>query len=704
MIVLCILYLIFEILMLAFLANKIRKCKQISLKDTVIYPFLMVVSALVLCTASAECLTPEKWYENVTYALSKVFDVIKLSADSKLMVALQNNDIFMLIDYVLLYVISALALFSLSLSLVKTLIKNILRIKIFNDEIDFIFGMNDDAKAYINNLTADERKKTCVVLEQTENKNYTTEKMYLDDSGIKYYVLPYGNEKDFAKTVSHLTSRKKKKYYLIGFFDTDRKIYDFVGFAQAYLKANNLYGKNVQFTVSSASGQTAFIKELIKGNPEGEVTNSRGKTVPLKDESRGNIRTFDKHEIIAYDFIWNNNFAKYFPKKLINDNCTIQDCDINLYVLGFGKVNQALLKDILVQTQFVTLKDGLLTPNRMNVTIYDKCEKLENVDFAYGLLKYDESNFKKENFLELPKCYSSQINYQFDTNTGEPNFINTIYDEIKQRGKKKPQINYFLISLGSDYENSLIAKRLKDSFSLLGENYTNTFFVRCRQSLTLPNNSFIYFGGDKAVLTYKNVVGDSIYKMAKIESCIYEGRPVTEENINLEWSTLSRIKQDSNLYSVASIPFKLSLLKIDDYSISEDEYFAKYDPNNERKNYVYSDKLAKAGEFSARDVLAFAEHERWNAFELSEGAMPMKIKNSLIIEKLEDGTEKATFKNKSDNEIYHLCITTSRGLNQYHDYVEEINKKYNLNETADVIVYDYDLMDNVLRHLKQLNR
>lgn len=703
MVVLSAIFLLIELIMLVYLINKIRKTKQISLKDTVIYPFLILVAALVMGTAHAKYMEHKLWFESVNYAFSQAINLLKLSVDNALLNALNKNNTFLLVDYMLLFGISALALFSLSLSLVKTLIKNFMRIKIFNREIDYIFGFNEDVKTYINNLTKEQRKKTCVVLKYTETGLYTAEKLYLDDNGIKCYILPYDTEKNFKKTVARLASSKNKKYYILGFLDTEKAIYDFTNYAQNYLRDNNLYGKNLQFVVFVSGGHTQFVRELIKGNPRGEVINSRGKTVKLADESRGNITAFDKHEILAYDLIWDNNFAKHFPKNLINDDCTVQDCDINLYVLGFGKVNQAVLKDILIETQFVTVNNGKLAPKRMNVIVYDKEKKIKNINLAYGLMKYDEKTFNSEKYFELPEGYTSQIHYKYDTDIGEINFINRIYDEIKERAKIKPQVNYFLISIGVDYENSLIAKRLKDSFALLGNDCTNTYFVRCQHAMRLPADEFVYYGDESEVLTYENVVADAVYKIAKMESCIYEDRPVTEDNIRLEWSTLSRIKQGSNLYSVASIPFKLSLLKFDDYSITEEEYFKRYDPENERKNYTYSEKLSSASDrFSARDVLAFSEHERWNAYQLSVGAVPMKIKNSLKVEKNPDGTVKAVFSNKSENEVYHLCITTSRGLNQYHDYVEKINKQYGLNETSDVITYDYDLMDNVMQHLHHL--
>lgn len=701
MIVLSILFLIFELMMIIFLVDKIRKCKQISIKDTVIYPFLILVSAFVMGVSHAAYLPHEKWYESLTYASSNAIDIIKLSIDDSLLKALQEQNTFMLVNYLLLYFISALALFSLSLSLVKTIVKNLARVKIFNKEISYVFGLNAAAKTYLGNLSRKEKQKTCVVLEEeSDNRSRNADKLYLSDAGIKYYVLPYGDKTDFSYAAARLTASKKKQYYLLGFFDSDKDVYSFTRNAQSYLRENALYGKNVRFVIFAASRQTPFVKELIKGNPRGEVVNANGKTVKLADESRGDISVYDKSSMLAYSFLWKHNLAKYFPKNLLSDNCTVKDCDINLYMLGFGEVNQALMNDLLIQTQFVTERDGALAPLRLNVAVYDKFEKLENISLSYGFLKYDEKNYCKENYFDLPEGYASHVKCNFGTDIGGVNFINDIYDEIKERGKKKPQVNYFIVALGNDCTNSLIATRLADSLSLLGEGYTNTYFVRCKQSLKLPDNDFVYFGDERDVLTYKNLIADAVYEIAKTESCIYEGRPVTDANIRLEWSTLSRIKQESNLYAVASIPFKLALLGFDGYDLTDEEYFAKYDPDGERNRYTYSEKLSLKGVFSARDALAFSEHERWTAYELSAGALPMKIKLSLV----KDENGNATFINKTANETYHLCITTAKGLNQYHDYVEKINKEYGLNETSDVIKYDYDLMDNLTEHLKRLKK
>ena len=87
---------------------------------------------------------------------------------------------------------------------------------------------------------------------------------------------------------------------------------------------NGLYGKNVQFIISASGDKTQFVRELIKGNPDGiTVENAKGKTVKLQDESRGNIVVFDKYEIKAFDFILNHNLAKYFPESLLNGNSTV---------------------------------------------------------------------------------------------------------------------------------------------------------------------------------------------------------------------------------------------------------------------------------------------------------------------------------------------------------------------------------------------
>jgi hypothetical protein len=237
-------------------------------------------------------------------------------------------------------------------------------------------------------------------------------------------------------------------------------------------------------------------------------------------------------------------------------------------------------------------------------------------------------------------------------------------------------------------------------FNFISDDTYNRAFVRTKDGISLPCFDFITksddqfdiipFGDDNMLLNYDNVIRNNLYEKAMRESCVYQHLDLTKENITLLWASLSRIKQRSNLYSIASIAFKMSLLNFNqDYSL--EEYFAKYDPDGARDHYQYSTKLITENEvYTPRDVLAFIEHERWNAFQLSEGVLPFKKKNLF-------DAKNQKLHTKSSNELFHINLTSQEGLYEYHDYIDQLNEQYQTNFDNDVVKYDYDLMDHLIK-------
>ncbi|MDE6414560.1 MAG: hypothetical protein K2K48_04020 [Anaeroplasmataceae bacterium] len=697
-----IIFIVVEILIIFYLIYMIKKDKKFSLKTTLVYPLLIILAIIVILTAKLSYQNEKAWYISLLESFSEALKTIKLDVNTVLLESLIKNDKFLLVDYLGLFVVSAISLISITFVIFKSIILNILKIKYFEKEITYIFGLSEEGKTYIRNVCNESdkthKRQIVVVLKKTNISNYSDEKMFLNEQNIKYKICDFKDRQHYFKTISHLTKHlDKKKYNIISFYKKDKDIYEFVCWAQEYLKNNNLYkNNNIQFIISTDYNQKHIVNELITGTPC-EIKNPNGDITYVKDQSHGKIRSFNKYDMISYDFLWKNNLAKYFPKELINDDCTInENVNVNLFVLGFGKVNQSMVRDILIDTQFVrkiTNGSGTykLSPVRLNVHIYDENEKLLNHEFSNGFMKYKKENYKDKlsDYFDLPEDYYTHIKQHFNKNTNEEYFISSLYDEIKSQTSNPNVIavNYFLISLGSDFDNSLIARQIIDSLIEV-DNIHNTIFVRTRESLCLPNhnlNNIVYFGDDKKILTFDNVVADQIYLSAKIESCIYNKKEATVDNITEIWSDISKIKQQSNLYSVATIPFKLSLLKLDDKDLSVNNFYERYDPQKRRDAYnidEYIEMIKGTKEFHAIDVLAYLEHERWNAFELSQGVLPMK---KSMLKKNESG--------KNVNEKYHINICSAQGL---IEYFRETQK--------DVIKYDYDILNNFDKHFNQLNK
>ena len=702
---------VLEALIFGYICFRIVKSKQISLKDTVVYPFLVIISAVLIAYGQARYGNFPAWWKAVPSSFSGALSLLTMKLDSGLTELFLANDYALYIGYVFAYVISAMALFSISISLFKVMVRNRLRIRFNRKELDYLFTLTEDAKTYIKNLNAEQRKQTVVILQKSYDKAYADERLFLDEQGVKFKIMPFQGEKAFSAAMRSLMRCKKaEKFYFVSFMEKEPEIYDFVTNAKRFLKANDLYDGKVQFVVSTAPSQRVYVRELIEGAPQEMVTNLKNKEVRLVDESKGCVRSYDKYGIMAFDFIRTHDLAKSFPQELLNADATIADACVNLFVLGFGKVNQALVKDVLINTQFVTKAPAKeagkfeLKPVRLNTYIFDENKSSADLQLSSGIMKYDKAVLNAEAYFELPEDYRSHIVFENEINVEGVKSFDKIRDVVfAQMGQKKPIVNYYIVSLGTDFENVAIAQKLLNNLPQGAAH--NVVYVRTGNAAILKDlgtPSIIPFGDNKTVLSYDNVIADKMYSDAKVQSCVYEGKAATKENVAKEWSTLSKIKQDSNLYSVAGIPFKLSLLKAsanDKKSIVAE----RYDPEGRRgkgKNAdgdlsaleVYS-YLSPSATFYPRDVLAFSEHERWLALEMSLGVTPMEKS------KIETYNQ-----NKTPNELCHACLTTARGLADYCDVMKPLKGKFAPDDAiqkklgdADVIKYDFDVMDNYVK-------
>lgn len=742
-----ILFVALEIFLIVFLIFKIKRYRRLTLKDTIVYPIVVLLTIVTLIVTKLFYLQ-EKGFQVVSSSLNDSVSIVALSLNMDVFNGLlEYNSVaskFVLATYIGEYLVSALALLSISFLLVHIAfvntcrkIKNFLSLK--NQEVDYVIGFNEDVqeyvKAYCEKYVMDSNNKgrnhrMIVVLNSAVLNSYESEKFYLHKYKTSFITKPYTTVKDIKKTIKQLSFGKRSKR-IISFLDDDRQNFLFVNEALQYVVEND---KDVKFIVVANNSQEAFLKNIIY---EKDVNNS------TKDKSNGRINIYNKYNLISLEFIKNHNFAKYFPKKFVNDDLTISDdCDINLYFFGFGNVNQALLRDILITNQFVRkAKDGdktILLPKRLNVEVFESKLKIESMDLFNGILKYKKEKYQNpERFLELPEDYVSTVHLNSNVSIYEEKFINDLFNTIKKKANDgKYQINYFIVSIDSDFVNCNIAKRLKNNFDHI-EGAHNTYFIRLKEDLFDIEDNMISFGRCKDVLSYDNVVGNHIYDTANLFHYYYE-----EKKEYAKTSTPLEFK--SNLYNVSSLYFKLSLLYLKkkedkEYNITTlaslmEEYimpdpFTQYDLANSSNDEFYNnlcDGIAEEN-FNIRDVFAFIEHERWNAYELSQGSLPMSkeycekqldyickkiVSNeqgelSELFCKFDEENNRYKIKfNKTLDELYHLCLTTNKGLKEYYYYLSKIFKEYcdkynlkNLVTSADVVFYDYKYMDVVKKDI-----
>lgn len=689
--IVAIVWVLIELVLLAYLITKIRRYRSLSIKDTIVYPILVVLT-LVLLVISRAIYMDLSFFDNVKASFTDALSIAALSINKELMDILKAESIPLVIAYYGCFAISFVALSSLTLYCLDIAVRNIIRLaRLFfsKDEIIRIFGFTEDAKKMMKNFKHDKVKMTCV-LDSGVMSKYVEEKTFLNKYNIGYIEAPFKLKYDYVNTIRKVTRFKHKKYIIITFFEEDKKNDEFSSAIVKFLKDEKLNQGNVRFIMNVDEVQEEFIKRKHH-DPKTNV-----------DTLQGKLRTYNKYDLNSLLFVKNHPFSKYLnflnekEKGFINDDCTLGDVDIHIYTLGFGRINQPLLRDSLIMNQFVTKKlvdknAFKLEPYEIGVDVYDINLKLKALNLTSGLLKYKKKDFNQNDYLPLPHDYSSNVKFHLLTNVEEMSFINKIYDDIKERMKKnhKKQVNFFLVSLGSDMYNSLIAENMRKHIDAIKGSYS-FYFVRKDGPIndSREDDYFKYFGNEEELFSTKNVLLDDFFSKAKKEHYFY----TKDENIDIdaEWNKLSRIKQKSNIYAISSLSFKKELLNCN----TKEDYFSKYNPHNIKPvDDKDIDRLIKPHEsFDPIDVIAFSEHERWNAYELAQGLLPMKISlfNDLNVDKNEGDYPI----NQTGDGNYHLCITSQEGLVEYYKLFT--SRKF---KGANVIGYDYDLMDHYIDHL-----
>ena len=686
-----IIFCLFEAILLVLLLYKIKRYKSLTIKDTIVYPLLLILTFLLMLFSRLMTMEISFW-SNIKASFDDSIDIVKLSFNEDMLALLKEKEFALLIPYYGAFIISLTALMSLTLYLLNITVRNFNRLilaRFVGKHIVLLFGYNDELKKMVKNFEHDKVKMIAVLDSGALNK-FVEEKTFLDKHKISYIEYPYKEKEDYVKTIKRVTRLKSKKYTVLTFFKEDKKNDEFSSAILSFLKDDKA-NKNVDFIMNVNNVQDEFIQNRIHdSNTKIDLTN-------------GKLRTYNQYNLNSYLFIKEHPLSKYIKslekkgEHFIDDDCTLNNADIHAYFLGFGQINQPLFRDILINNQFVEKNETgkgqyTLKSKRIDVDVYDLELKLNAVNLTTGILKYNKKEYKQNEYLDLCDDYVSHVNFHLDTNIEDSGFINKIYNEIKERIKtsNKKQINFFFISLDSDMYNSLIANKVRKHIDVINNSYS-FYFVR-KDNVTENDRKYeniIYFGQDKTLFSTKNVLLNEVYNSAKYEHLCYLGKQ-DEQDLDKYWQSLPKSKQKSNLYAVAGIYFKKELMNCEIINFEE-----KYNPHKISKvddNDI--DRLIKPHkEFDPIDVLAFLEHERWNAFELAEGVLPMKIK---LFEELNKGTKEPV--NKTEDGNYHLCITSAKGLVDYYKLFKD--KGYS---NANVIKYDYDSMDNYISHYHLLN-
>lgn len=182
----------------------------------------------------------------------------------------------------------------------------------------------------------------------------------------------------------------------------------------------------------------------------------------------------------------------------------------------------------------------------------------------------------------------------------------------------------------------------------------------------------------------------------------YEYEEDVKRDALKSWYAQSQIQRDNNVYVCMCIREKLNLLGYDYIPRTNDEkdacaeYEKKYEEGDpivygkERDGIKGKLPVKYTIDFvngSKRQAMAILEHQRWNAYMISNGVIPSTI------EQIENGDSKNLALRRHGN------VTTFEGLVEFRKIMA---KKDNCSEEkTDVIKYDYQIMDDLVWLLNQ---
>lgn len=392
------------------------------------------------------------------------------------------------------------------------------------------------------------------------------------------------------------------------------------------------------------------------------------------------INCFNKYELIARKFVESYPITRYMPSKFFDYDlaCVRDDVTVNVFYFGFGKISSALYRAQVMNDQLPTVSGGKyggdvkhFLVNYYAYDVLDRKNENKNSNYYDNRFYSEYSKFTSDKYFEVPGkiCNFGFFNNSIDHAEAFENFKATAFagDRV---------FNNIIVSYGDDVDN--IDYALKTAMLFKQNDFADYhIFIRVKKYQKEYDAFFdgkaTFFGYDDFVINHKVVVDENLTAKAKSVNASYEQK---SKEIS-KWAQLPAIKKMSNVYSGLNVRLKLNLLGYDlaendgkNYSATRmSELLEKVKEGAPTEKSVYSDYFFfdKDVIFPA-NVLASQEKMRWNAFYINNGYVPMP-KDAVYYKKV--GAKDYFYKDDDDKKL-HACITTDKGLDEYHRLIAKL--------------------------------
>ncbi|GHT44335.1 hypothetical protein AGMMS49965_19770 [Bacteroidia bacterium] len=524
-----------------------------------------------------------------------------------------------------------------------------------------IAGNGVHQKILLENLTQEQKKNAIIILNEN---NEEAKKEY------RAQGFPVISGKISVEILKKTGLFDKRETALIAISDADVENLEIARTITEHLKTLD----------ENTRAKLSFTARIMYTNIE------RAEHFKFSETAGGKIQFFNPYEITARSFLFDNPITKFIPPEHINTGTAqlIEKFDFLHVFIGFGKASRELLKQSIAANQILGMDYRALV---IDSDIHDRQSSFMN--HSRGLFSNNNDHISDEYFPMPQEKYHIEF---INCNVLSKEMYDTVINRIK-----KAEASMVIVSLGNVQLNAETAMELRQRCyeQNIAKEKTN-IFVRSKihSPITVEdvlNNDDIIeiatFGFEDEILTLDYIINMDMDKLAKCIAGNYSG-----SNAN-KWEALTNQKREANIYAALSIRIKLNMMGFDMiYDETEQdentlkEFENTYDIEKARKlralNNRFSIERDSAGNIAntIRNNLARLEHQRWNAYHLVKGWMPMPKS---------DITEIAASR-RNERTKQHACITTFEGL-------EALASMQN---GEDTMHYDCDLMDCLTENIK----
>lgn len=636
----------FESILIGFLIfNKIRKNNLID-KNTFLNIFPVSI-ILFLLYFLANTYNQDKFkFIFISNSLVSTVKTFAFEINSLNAIYLLDNNIWFAIAFYIAYALALLTILGATLGFIKEYLFNLFRRHIVKQKSsDIVIGVSETAIDY-----ARKHRKMSIIWIIDADKEDSIDR--LKQEKIAYIKEPFTAQNILKRF------RNNVRYNFISFEAETSKYQILINEIISLINSHN----NFYLFLEVNYNETEIVREqLIKHNDS---------------KVYFYIRTFSRYQLIARKLLSNITIPKLLPKDFINPNHSIKnEKEINVFFLGLGKVNGNIFTNFIENNQLVTTIDNKLEAKLVNYYVIDdkvKSEFNNRIDYILDNI----SNITSD--LPLPERLGNY--HKFDGNLYDAKIIN----QIKKIANAKDSHNIFIVSFGTDLENIEMSVWLKEEFNQL-----NTDIICRSKNISILDSSIISFGNEEEVITHDNIVNNHIEQLAKdINSSYNKLKNQGKFELDSNWLKLPKIDFLSNFAVALNVYFKLNLLGYDlsnnkdDVSVSKEEFMKTCN-----KDIPFKLKYDDYFKATTKNVLAYGEKLRWNAFYLLNGYKPMALS------KIDINKTSLNYTTKDINKKEHVCITSHLGLHELHKYVVDKFLLSNVKASImDVELYKYDYM------------